>query len=299
MELDQLRYFLAVRRCGNFTEAAREVHLSQPALSRSIQKLEAELGQPLFDRKPGAVTPTAAGELLAVRAEQVVNTLSEAKAAITDDGETGDVRIGVIPTIAPYFLPEFLATIRRRFPAASLRVTEDVTERLVSCCERGELDMLVLALPLASGTLERETLFDEELFLLLPAGHALAGRKRITLADIEELPFLLLGEAHCLSGNVLAFCQELRYQPLAVERTSQLATVQELVGVGHGISMVPAMAKRLDQAPNRVYASLSSPRPTRSIALAWNADRFESRLVGNVKTALREHAAQFAAALET
>ena len=127
MELDQLRYFLQVAERGNFTRAAEDMTISQSALSRSIQKLEEELGQPVFERKTRAVTLTEAGVLLQSRAEQILTILADTKAEITDDGQSGRVRIGAIPTIAPYFLPDLLRQFSSEFPNAALIVQELTT----------------------------------------------------------------------------------------------------------------------------------------------------------------------------
>lgn len=285
MEIDQLRYFLQVAERGNFTRAAEDLAISQPALSRSIQKLEEELGQPVFERKTRSVSLTDAGTLLQARAQQVLSILDDTKAEITDDGQSGRVRVGAIPTIAPYFLPENLRRFSAAFPKATVIVQENTTDRLLKSCTQGEIDLAILALPVPAKYLEVEELFDEELLLVLPPDHPLADKPRIRLADVEPLPFVLLEEAHCLSDNIVSFCRQRSFQPVAVERTSQLTMVQELVSLSHGVSMIPAMARRLDQSDRRVYRSLSRPKPMRTIAVAWNPYRFQSRLL----KAFREH----------
>ncbi len=285
MEIDQLRYFLQVAERGNFTRAAEDLAISQPALSRSIQKLEEELGQPVFERKTRSVSLTDAGTLLQARAQQVLSILDDTKAEITDDGQSGRVRVGAIPTIAPYFLPENLRRFSAAFPKATVIVQENTTDRLLKSCTQGEIDLAILALPVPAKYLEVEELFEEELLLVLPPDHPLADKPRIRLADVEPLPFVLLEEAHCLSDNIVSFCRQRSFQPVAVERTSQLAMVQELVSLSHGVSMIPAMARRLDQSDRRVYRSLSRPKPMRTIAVAWNPYRFQSRLL----KAFREH----------
>lgn len=290
MEFDQLRYFLHVAERGNFTRAAEDLVISQPALSRSIQKLEEELGQPVFQRSSRTVSLTDAGVLLQARAQQVLSIIEDTKAEITDDGQSGRVRVGAIPTIAPFFLPEVLQRFSADFPRATLVVQENTTDRLLKSCTQGEIDLAILALPVPVKYLEVETLFDEELFLVLPPGHELASKEKIRLGDVEPFPFVLLDEAHCLSDNIVSFCRRKSFQPVAVERTSQLAMVQELVSLSHGVSMIPEMARRRDQSDRRVYRSLANPKPQRTVALAWNPYRFQSRLL----KAFREHLHQYA-----
>jgi DNA-binding transcriptional LysR family regulator len=278
MELDQLRYFLRVAGRENFTRAAEDLGISQPALSRSIQKLEEELGQPIFERKTRSISLTEAGVLLQSRAQQVLTIIEDTKAEITDDGQSGRVRVGAIPTIAPYFLPDLLRQFSSEFPKATLIVQENTTDVLLKSCTQGEIDLAILAMPVPAKYLEVEELFEEELLLVLPSDHPLVEKPKIRLSDVEPLPFILLNEAHCLSDNIFTFCRQRSIQPVAVERTNQLTMVQELVSLSHGVSMIPAMARVLDQSDRRVYRSLTGRKPTRKIAVVWNPYRFQSRL---------------------
>ncbi|MCA9018679.1 MAG: LysR family transcriptional regulator, partial [Planctomycetaceae bacterium] len=173
MEVDQLRYFLRVAERGNFTRAAEEMMISQPALSRSIQKLEEELGQPVFERKTRSVALTEAGKLLQSRAQQILSLIADTKAEISDDGQSGQIRVGAIPTIAPFFLPDLLRQFSAEFPKASLIVQEDTTDHLLKRCTQGEIDLAIIALPVPAKYLEVEELFEEELFLVLPPDHPL------------------------------------------------------------------------------------------------------------------------------
>jgi len=287
MELDQLRYFLQVAERGNFTRAAEDLTVSQPALSRSIQKLEEELGQPLFERQTRRLALTDSGDLLRSRARQILILVEETKAEITDDGQTGRLRVAAIPTIAPYFLPKVLQTFGKTCPKATVIVLEDTTENLIRGLTDGAVDVAILALPIEAQYLETEELFEEELLLLLSVDHPLTAKKQIRLSDIESLPFVLLGEAHCLSDNIISFCRQKSFHPVSVERTSQLATVQELVSLNHGISMLPAMAQRLDNSNRRVYRSLAGTRPSRKIVMASNPYRFQSLLLKSFMQQLR------------
>ena len=291
MDVDQLRYFLRVAEMGNFTRAAEELGLTQPALSRSIQRLEEELGQPVLERKTKSLALTDAGVLLQSRARQVLSILADTKAEITDDGKSGRIRIGAIPTIAPYFLPGLLRSFSAEYPQASLIVQEDVTDNLLKRCTQGEIDLAVVALPIPAKYLEVEELFSEELLLVLPPDHPLVEKTTIRITDVEPYPFVLLDEAHCLSDNIVSFCRHRSFHPVAVERTSQLAMVQELVSLSHGVSMIPKMARVIDQSDRRVYRSVSGKRPERVIALLWNPYRFQSRLIEAFKQRLRDYCA--------
>lgn len=288
MDIEQLRYFLKVAEHSNFTRAAEDIGISQPALSRSVAKLEEELGQPVFERQTRKLQLTEAGQLLQSRAQQVVTLIEDTKAEITDDGETGRVRVGAIPTIAPYFLPELLRAFSESHPRANVIVHEDTTDQLLKAVTDGVVDLAVMALPIEARYLEIEELFDEELLLVLSPEHPLAEKKQVRLSDIESLPFVLLSEAHCLSDNIVTFCRQKAFHPVSVERTSQLTTVQELVSLDHGVSMIPSMARECDESDRRVYRSLSGTKPTRKIAIVWNPYRFQSKLVKAFLELLRQ-----------
>ncbi len=287
MEFDQLRYFLRIAELANFTRAAEELGISQPALSRSIQRLEEELGQPVFERQGRSLSLTDAGTLLQGRAQQILSLIEDTKAEICDDGQSGRIRVGAIPTIAPYFLPEVLRQFSKEFPKATIIVQENTTDNLLKSCTQGEIDLAILALPVPAKYLEVQELFKEELLLVVPPDHPLVEKEKIRLSDVEPYPFVLLDEAHCLSDNIVSFCRERSFQPVAVERTSQLAMVQELVSLSHGVSMIPEMARKLDQCDRRVYRSIVGRKPTRTIAVVWNPYRFQSRLLNAFRERLR------------
>ncbi|TWU51779.1 LysR family transcriptional regulator [Rubripirellula reticaptiva] len=293
MDMDQLSHFRSLADLRNFTHAAAQLGISQSALSRSIMRLENELGQPLFERKPRSVDLTDAGQLFHSRAEQILLILEDCKAEICDDGQSGRIRVAAIPTIAPFFLPNLLRTFSDAYPKATLIVQEDTTENLMKRCKQGELDVAIVALPVPSRYVEVEELFDEELSLVLPQKHPLAERKRIRIEDVEHYPFVLLDEAHCLSDNITSFCRQRSVHPVAVERASQLVMVQELVSLGHGVSMIPEMAKKLDRTKRRVYRSLYGNKPSRTIAAVWNPYRFQSRLLREFRDHLRNYSAAF------
>ncbi len=287
LSLHALEQFVALARTKNFTRAAEELHLSQPALSRAIQKLEDQLGQPLFERKPREVLLTDLGELLHERAREILQLVEDTFSELAEAGRRGRIRLGAIPTIAPYFLPAVLSRFAELHPEVAVSVLEDTTEVLVKRCSMGEIDLAIVALPILARQLQVEPLFDEELLLVLPAGHPLAKVKKLTMEAVEPHPFVMLNEAHCLSENIASFCRQQSVQPVTVERTSQLTTVQELVALEHGVSIVPEMARRLDLSDRRVYRSFSGERPTRTVALMWNPARFQGKAVKALMQFLR------------
>lgn len=288
IDFQQLEQFVAVARAKNITRAAQDLNVSQSALSRSIQKLEDQIGQPLFERKPREVVLTDLGELFLDGAKEILKLTENTFSALSESGNSGRIRLGAIPTIAPYFLPTLLSTFGKRNPDITIQVQEDTTENLIKRCSHGEIDLAILAFPVVAKYLETEALFDEELFLVVSSDHELATREEITAEAVDEYPFVMLNEAHCLSENIADYCRQQSVQPVTIERISQLATVQELVALGHGVSIIPAMARELDPCPRRTYRSFTSETPTRTIAMMWNPYRYQSKWVKELMEHLRE-----------
>lgn len=282
-----LEQFVVLARTKNFTRAAEELNLSQSALSRAIQKLEEQLGQPLFERKPREVALTDHGELLLERSQQILKLMEDMFSELSESGRRGRIRLGTIPTIAPYFLPELLSSFAKAHPDIAVIVQEDTTENLIKRCSHGEIDLAILALPIIAKYLEVEPLFDEELLLVVPVGHPLAASKSVAIDALDGYPFVMLSEAHCLSENIATFCRRKSVQPVTVERTSQLTTVQELVTLNHGVSIVPEMARKTDTSDRRIYRSFSGEKPVRTVAMMWNSYRFQSKAVKTLMECLR------------
>jgi len=289
-DLQQISNFLAVAKAGNFTSATAENGISQPALSRSIQKLEKTIGEPLFERQPRGVKLTEIGSFLLVRANQIRDLVDDTFAELNEASNRVQIRLAVIPTIAPYLLPTVLKKFRGRHPEIKIQVQEDTTQNIVRRCKDGEVDLAILALPVNEKYLETESLFEEELVLVIPKGHALEKKKRIRLSDIQEFPFISLDQQHCLSDNIAEFCNRQSIAPVTIERTNQLTTIQELVALQHGISIIPAMAQQLDKSKQRVYRPFADEKPARTIALLHNPYRYEHRFVALFKQYMREFA---------
>ena len=287
MEIHQLRYFSKVADLASFTRAAEACFVAQPSLSQQIIKLEGELGTPLFERLARRVILTEAGQRLRPIAEQILRLVDEVKERIDGDAEAGRVAVGSPPTVVPYFLTGVLGTFAQSYPRAQVELVEDVTSAIIRKIHDCEVDLAILPLPIDGADFAIEPLFEEELFLLLPAGHRLEKRPAITIEEIQEEPFILLNDAHCLTGNALGFCQQKRFKPILTSRVNQLATIQELVSLGHGISLIPEMARRADNDPRRVYRSLAGETPKRTIGLVRLAQRKPTHLAQQFAATLR------------
>ena len=275
MEMQQLRYVVAVARTGNFSRAAGQCHVSQPSLSQQIKKLEDELGERLFDRMKRAAKLTPHGEAFLRHAVHILEAADTAKreAAEAKDLLRGTITVGVLPTIAPYLLPEAMAEFTEKYPGVEIIVQEDTTARLLQHALAYEIDFALASQPIQDERLEVKELFAEDLLLALPPGHPLTRKRTVAVADLEGERLIVMKEGHCLGDQVLGFCERRDVKPKISFRSAQLETVQALVASGLGISLIPAMAARSVREHVPEYRSLQSPRPERKIVVVWPKQR--------------------------
>jgi LysR family hydrogen peroxide-inducible transcriptional activator len=291
MEMHQLQYFVKAAELENFTRAAEYCLVSQPSLSQQIGKLEAELGQPLFERRGRRVVLTDAGRILLEYAHKVLALAEEAKSRIADQDRTGSGRVSVaaIPTVGPYLLPHILKKFARVCPNAQLVVHEEPTEQAMRMCANGEVDAVLLALPVEEPQLATEPLLRDELLVCMERSHPLAAHAQISLNDLKDEGFILLNETHCLNGDVLALCRQGSFRPRVTCRSSQLSTVQQMIALGYGISLLPRLAAECDTSKQRVYRPLVG-QPHRVVALAWSPRRHQTRLATRLLETIRTYA---------
>lgn len=279
MEMHQLRYVVAVARARNFSRAAEQCHVSQPSLSQQIQKLEDELGERLFERTKREAKITAAGDAFLRRA---VRILDEVDAAQREAGDAkallrGVLTVGVLPTIAPYLLPQVVSEFVGKFPGVEIVVQEDTTDRLLELALAYEVDIGLASQPIRDEGLAVQELFTEELLLALPPGHPLARQRTINPSALENERLIVMKDGHCLGDQVLHFCDQRDLRPRVSFRSAQLETIQELVRAGLGISLIPAMATQSQREELPEYRSLAAPRPSRTIVALWPKQRSPGR----------------------
>src|SRR5438093_8076169 len=279
MEIHQLRYFVAVADEGSFSRAAAKVRVAQPSLSQQIRKLEAEVGQPLFDRLPRSVVLTEAGRCFIDYARQILASIGDARRCVDElkDEVAGRLAVGAIPTIAPYVLPELVVTFQKHYPEVTLDIVEDVTEGIRRRIEAGELDVALASTCQQSPTLRRERLGNEPLLALVPEGHELAKKTEITFDDLKSQRFLLLHEMHCLSQQVHHLLESRRLQPEIALAGSQLSTIANMVAAEIGVSIVPQMMVKHHATPGCVSLPFAPPVPERELNVLYNPLRFQSK----------------------
>ena len=272
LTLRQLQYVVAVAETKSFRQAADYCHVSQPALSAQIAEAESALGVRLFERDRRRVLVTPAGAEIVARARAILVAVEDLRDAAKRHADplAGPVRIGVIPTIGPYLLPELDPALRKAFPRIELIWSEDKTATLVARLDAGELDAAIVALESELDDLEHEVI-GEDAFVLATARDQVLGRKRgrATLADMSGANVLLLEDGHCFREQALDFCAQAGARELGFRATS-LMTLCRMVAGGSGITLLPRMAVAAENRSGALaIRELASPAPNRTIVLAW------------------------------
>lgn len=280
MELQQLKYFVAVVESGSFREAAVQCHVAQPSLSQQIMKLEKSLGKKLFDRLGRRIALTEVGRALLPRARAILAAVREAKRDLSQDIESGQgiLVVGAIPTIAPFLLPRPIRRFVKAYPEVELSVSEDLTEALVEGLLDAKIDLAIMSLPVDHDQVETETLITEPLLAIASREGDVAQRTELDLDEFQKRPAVVLHEMHCLGQQIRGFCQGHGVRRRIVCHTTQLSTVQSLVALGLGISLVPRMCATADCSNSCVYRPLSGASPSRKVVAAWRRGRAPSWL---------------------
>ncbi|WP_420035361.1 LysR substrate-binding domain-containing protein [Streptomyces sp. cg28] len=291
--LAQLRAFAAVAEHLHFRDAAAAIGMSQPALSGAVSALEEVLGVTLVERTTRKVLLSPAGERIAVRARAVLDEVG----ALMEEAEsvrapfTGALRLGVIPTVAPYLLPTVLRLVHETYPELDLQVHEEQTSSLVEGLGAGRLDLLLLAVPLGVPGVAELPLFDEDFVLVTPLDHWLGGREGIPREALRELNLLLLDEGHCLRDQALDICREAGRGDAPVTTTAAgLATLVQLVAGGLGVTLLPrtAVAVETSRSSQLLTGYFAEPAPTRRVALAMRVGAARSAEYRELGSALRD-----------
>ncbi|WP_428481316.1 LysR substrate-binding domain-containing protein [Pyruvatibacter mobilis] len=267
----QLLYFDAVARHRHFGKAAEDCAVTQPALSMQIQELERELGVALIERGRTIVL-TAAGEDVARRAARVLDELAAIKASTAEQRPplTGRLRLGVIPSIAPYVLPAVLPRLKADYPKLELRIRETLTDYLVAQLEDSTLDVALLALPIAQAGIDALPLFDDPFLLAMPDQPPKPRQRRASRAQLETAPLLLLEEGHCLRDQALSFCSQRDLENVDSFGASSLSTLVQMVASGLGQTLLPEMSVSVEGTrPGVRLMRFRAPEPSRQIGLAF------------------------------
>jgi LysR family hydrogen peroxide-inducible transcriptional activator len=269
--LRQLRYLTALARHRHFGRAAEDCAVTQPALSMQLKQLEREIGADLIERRPGEIVLTDIGIEVAARAGQILTASRDlVDFARHRDLLSGHLKLGIIPTLAPYVLPRVLPKLQAAYPRLRLEVRETQTALLLAELARGELDAVMLALPPDGADVETLALFADPFLLAVPAADALPARGPVSVEDVDQSRLILLEEGHCLRDQALAFCGNPRRDGPASLGATSLATVMQMVANGYGVTLVPQVAVDAELHDSRVkLLRFAEPEPARTVGLAW------------------------------
>jgi LysR family hydrogen peroxide-inducible transcriptional activator len=279
MTLTELKYIVAVAREKHFGHAAEACFVAQPTLSVAIKKLEDELGVPIFERGGSEISMTPLGSQIVAQAERVLEQTAAIReiAKQNKDPLTGQLRLGVIYTVAPYLLPQLVRNMIERVPQMPLVLQENFTVKLVEMLRQGELDAAIMAQPFPQQGLLVQPLYDEPFVVAMPSSHPWSNRKKISSADLKNETMLLLGNGHCFRDQVLEVCPEMaRFSTTGdgIARTfegSSLETIRHMVASGIGITVLPKASVPDMQAQDGLlrYVPFEDPVPTRRVVIAW------------------------------
>lgn len=273
LTLRQIRYFEALARLGHFGRAAEDCGVTQPALSMQIREMEEMLRVKLVERTPAGVRLTPIGEDAAVRARALLAGVGDFERSLRDHGRLlqGRLRLGVIASVGPYLLPRLLPELARRFPKVEIALSESLTEHLVGELVHGDLDVVILSLPLVHPALETRALFDDPFVLAVPeAAEGYPGP--VVRADaVDPDGLLLLEDGHCLRDQALNVCRHADARRLRRFGASSLSTLAQLVANGQGVTLLPDMFVRSEgiSLPRVRLIPFAPPAPFRTIGLAW------------------------------
>ena len=279
MNTRDLEYLVALSNLKHFGKAAIACFVSQPALSMQIKKLEESLGVQLLERTNKSVMLTDHGTIIAERAKHILNQINEIKeiAKSAKDPLSGEIRIGIFPTLAPYLLPLIIPQLSKIYPKLSFYLIEEQTPQLIEQLKEGKLHAAFLAMPIEEKMFNHAVLFEEEFLLAVPIHHRLAKLKTINQKDLENENLLLLEQGHCMRDQALDLCHRMNVTENQNFRATSLETLRQMVAAGVGITLIPKLA--CGPYDTIVYIPFSSPKPMRTIGLFWRASSAKSSLL--------------------
>jgi len=272
LTLRQLRYLDALARHRNFGRAAEECAVSQPALSMQIHELEEFLGHELVERRQNEAILTERGTQIAARAAAILSSTRDLVDFAHHDGPllNGTLRLGVIPTLAPYILPQLVPELQRAYPGLHLNLVEGQTKTLLNELTRGDIELVLLSLPVERTDVVTMQLFDDRFLLAVPVHDPLPERGRVTPDDVRPRKLILLEEGHCLREQALSYCVGAGTDANAEFFATSLTTIMQMVASGYGVTLLPEVAVNVEMRDDRVkLLRFSEPQPKRSVGLIW------------------------------
>lgn len=287
MTLTQLEYVVALDTYRHFVLASDKCFVTQPTLSMQIQKLEDELGVKIFDRTKQPVMPTDIGVRIIAQARIALREAQLIKQLITDqqDALTGELRIGIIPTLAPYVLPPLYKHMREKHPQVSLVIKETITEDVIHELKQNRLDCGIVVTPLKDASIKEDPLFYEELFVYVSKKNALVDKKYVLATEIDPNQLWLLEEGHCFRSQILNLCELRKSSDFHFQyETGSIETLKRMVDKSDGITILPELAvMEFTMAQRKLVKRLKEPSPAREVSLVTHRDHIKTRLIKTLK----------------
>lgn len=292
MTLTQLEYVVALDTWRHFAVAAEKCFITQPTLSMQVQKLEEELGVKLFDRTKQPVIPTEVGIEVIAQARRTLREAGMIPQLISDRNDTlsGELRIGIIPTLAPYLLPPLYKNIRQQYPKLSLVIRETITEEVLSDLKSGRLDCGIVVTPLKEPSIKEQVMFYEELFVYVSRKSELVAKKWVLPSDINPNQLWLLEEGHCFRSQILNLCELRRSSDFHFQyETGSIETLKRMVDKSDGITILPELAILEFGKPQlKLVKRLQPPHPAREVSLVTHRDHIKTRLIATLRSEILE-----------
>jgi LysR family hydrogen peroxide-inducible transcriptional activator len=287
MTLTQLEYIVAVDTCRHFAQASEKCFVTQPTLSMQIQKLEEDLGVKIFDRTKQPVIPTEIGATIIAQARVALREASMITQLIDDQkgSMSGELRIGIIPTLAPYLLPQLFRQMRMKYPQLNLVVKETITEEIINELKNNRLDCGLVVTPLHDPSIREDILFYEELFVYVSKQNALYNKKYVLAADINPNELWLLEEGHCFRSQVLNLCELQKRNDIHFRyETGNIETLKRMVDNSEGITILPELAiKEFNKQQMKLVKQLKAPSPAREVSLVTHRDHVKMNHLKTLK----------------
>jgi LysR family transcriptional regulator, hydrogen peroxide-inducible genes activator len=287
MTLTQLEYIVALDTYRHFVLASEKCYVTQPTLSMQIQKLEEELGVKIFDRTKQPVIPTEIGTSIIAQARIILREAHMIQQIIHDqkDSMTGELRIGIIPTLAPYLLPSLFKQMREKYPQLNLIIKETITEEVISELKNNRLDCGLVVTPLQDSTIKEDVLFYEELFVYVSKKNALYDKKYVLASEIEPDQLWLLEEGHCFRSQILNLCELRKSSDFHFKyETGNIETLKRMVDKSDGITILPELAvMEFSKTQMKLVKRLKDPVPAREVSLVTHRDHIKTKLIKTLK----------------
>lgn len=293
MEMNQLRYAVAIAETGNFTRAAERCHVTQPSLSQQILNLESEIGHKLFHRLGRKAVLTEAGVVFLERARRILFEVENASKELSDSPSLDRrITVGALPTVAPYLLVPLIAQCRKDHPNLTIHLREDFRADLVRAVVEGDLDLAIVSLPVKDHRISIEPLMTEPLLLIVGKHHPFSTRSEITVQDLAEETFVTMGDSSTLAGQIRSFFGDHNFAPKIGYRCAQVATLKAFVAMGAGISILPQVDRLPEDGDSLVYLRLAGSAPMRELGIIRHLQRYQSRGAEQFLGILRAYVAE-------